>query len=79
MANGLGPGSTEDTVRRRAVEGQALPYARAYVVQFTAETDARLEHVAGRIEPLQTGRQSHFTSVAQLLACFVPLLAEESE
>ena len=32
----------------------ALPYAKAFVVQFSAETDARRGAVTGRIEHLQT-------------------------
>jgi len=57
-------------------EGPALPYARAFVVQFTAQTDARMEHVSGRIEHLQTGRQSRFTSMDDLVRRIVALLGD---
>jgi hypothetical protein len=53
----------------------ALPYAKAFVVQFGAETDARLGKVSGRIEHLQTGRRSRFTSVEDMLACIMSMLA----
>jgi hypothetical protein len=46
----------------------ALPYAKAFVVQFAAETDADLNHAAGRIEHLQTGQRSRFASLDEMLA-----------
>jgi len=55
----------------------SLPYAKAFVVQFSAETDARLERAAGRVEHLQTGRRTRFASVYDLLACIVALLADD--
>jgi hypothetical protein len=45
----------------------ALPYAKAFVVQFSAETDPRLGTATGRIEHMQTGRRSRFASVDELL------------
>src|SRR5262249_8450773 len=53
----------------------ALPFAKAFVVQFGAETDTRLGKVTGRIEHLQTGRRSRFASVDDLLACIMTMLA----
>jgi len=53
----------------------ALPFAKAFVVQFGAETDARLGKVTGRIEHLQTGRRSRFASADDLLACIMAMLA----
>jgi hypothetical protein len=44
----------------RAENRQLLPFSNAFVVQFGAETDARLGTVAERIEHLQTGRRSRF-------------------
>jgi hypothetical protein len=52
-----------------------LPYARAFLVQFGAETDAGLGKVAGRIEHMQTGRRSRFTSTDELLAWIMAMLA----
>jgi hypothetical protein len=51
-----------------AVRPSALPYAKAFVVQFGAETDRNLGNATGRLEHLQTGRRSRFTSVDELLA-----------
>jgi hypothetical protein len=53
----------------------ALPYAKAFVVQFSAETDARRGAVTGRIEHLQTGRRSRFGSTDELLAWIMAMLA----
>ena len=67
-------GRAEEARRPRITEGPALPYAKAFVVQFTAQTDARLEHASGRIEHLQTGRQSRFSSAEDLVKRIVALL-----
>jgi hypothetical protein len=48
-----------DTIRRPS-EGPSLPYAKAFVVQFTAGTDAGLEHASGRVEHLESGRRERF-------------------
>jgi hypothetical protein len=53
----------------------ALPYAKAFVVQFSAETDPRLGTATGRIEHLQTGRRLRFASVDELLAGIMGMLA----
>ena len=71
------PSRAEDAVPRRADDKPTLPYAKAFVVQFTAETDARLEHVTGRVEHLQTGRRVRFTSMDDLRAGFVAMLAAD--
>jgi len=62
----------------RSEKGPALPYVKAFVVQFTADTDARLEHVRGRVEHLQTGRRAEFRSTDELLARIAGLLRSES-
>jgi hypothetical protein len=59
------------------VDGPALPYAKAFVVQFAAETDAQLEHAAGRIEHLLTGRRLRFASILDLLGRIAALLADD--
>jgi hypothetical protein len=60
----------------RADDQVTLPYAKAFVVHFAAETNARLEHVIGRVEHLQTGCRSRFASIEGLLACIRTALAE---
>ena len=69
----------EDVARGRAGSGTALPYAKAFVVQFAAGTDAGLEHASGRVEHLQSGRQARFTSVTDLVACIAVLLRDAPE
>ena len=61
---------------RGADDKPTLPYAKAFVVQFTEETDSRLGHVTGRLEHLQTGRRLRFTSLEDLLAGFVKMLVD---
>jgi hypothetical protein len=65
--------SMEDPVSR-----SPLPYSKAFVVQFAAETDPRLATVSGRIEHLQTGRRSRFASADELLAGIMTMLADAS-
>lgn len=73
VANGSGSQSGDDAAQR----GVPLPYARAFVVQFTSETDARLEHAEGRVEHMLSGRRVRFASAVDLLACIARLLADE--
>ena len=68
----------EDPAGRGYADQPSLPYAKAFVVQFSAETGARLEHAAGRVEHLQTGRRTRFASVYDLLACIVALLDDDN-
>ena len=56
-----------------------LPYARAFVVQFTADTDAGLEYAVGRIEHLETGRRERFESADDLLLWISALLARDRD
>ena len=72
-ANGSGSQGGDDAGQR----GVRLPCARAFVVQFTSETDARLEHAEGRVEHMQSGRRVRFASAVDLLACIVRLLADD--
>jgi hypothetical protein len=53
----------------------ALPYAKAFVVQFSADADPRLGTTTGRVEHLQTGRRSRFASADELLAWITAMLA----
>jgi hypothetical protein len=54
-----------------------LPYARAFVVQFTADSDVSLERVEGRVEHMQSGRRARFASTEELLASLAHFLADE--
>ena len=54
--------------------GTTLPYDRAFVVQFTVETDEGLERATGRVEHLQTGRRAPFGSVDELLTRIASML-----
>jgi len=60
---------------RRADAAPTLPYAKAFVVQFTAETGTGLEPASGRVEHLLTGQRFRFASIADLVACIRALLA----
>jgi hypothetical protein len=71
-----GSDTPRESVRQRSeADGPRLPYARAFVVQFTADTDAGLEYAAGRIEHLETGRRERFESADDLLLWISALLA----
>ena len=78
VMSGSGSESVDDAARRDVADRPGLPYANAFAVQFTAETDARLEHAWGRVEHLQSGRRARFASTADLLACMASLLADDS-
>ena len=78
VANGSGSESADGAARRDVADRPGLPYSNAFVVQFTAETDARLEQAGGRVEHLQSGRRARFASTVDLLACMVSLLTDES-
>jgi len=54
-----------------------LPYARAFVVQFTSNTEVTLERAEGRVEHMQSGRRVRFASTEELLASFAHFLADE--
>ena len=77
MAHDAAQGGVERPVSGRADTPSALPYAKAFVVQFSAETDGRRGTVTGRIEHLQTGRRSRFVSTDELLAWIMAMLAGE--
>ena len=70
-----GSDDLRDVARRASAgEGPTLPYAKAFVVQFTAGTDAGLEHAAGRVEHLQSGRRERFDSADDLLLWIAAML-----
>ena len=67
-AAGVGAGAQDVT--------PTLPYGRAFIVQFTSETETSRGRVAGRVEHLKTGGRSWFTSIGGLLASMTELLGE---
>ena len=82
MATAMGrPKTKDDGFRGGTDTGQrgTLPYDRAFVVQFTAETSTRLKRAAGRVEHLQTGRRSRFASIDEFLACVAALLDDHTK
>ena len=72
-------GPQEKVRQRSPADGPSLPYARAFVVQFTADTDVGLEYAAGRIEHLQTGRRKRFESADDLLRWMSALLPRDPD
>ena len=76
MTNDRGSEGAESAARRDAPGRPGLPYAKAFVVHFTAESDVRMERAAGRVEHLQSGRRARFASTAELLACIAALLSD---
>jgi hypothetical protein len=75
MAHDAAREEGDSPVPHRTDSPSALPYAKAFIVQFGEETDARLGNVTGRIEHLQTGRRSRFASIDELLASVMAMLA----
>jgi hypothetical protein len=75
MAHDAAHQGAESPTPEQAHSPPALPYAKAFVVQFSAETDPRLGTTSGRVEHLQTGRRSRFASADELLAWIMAMLA----
>lgn len=75
-ARSSGPSRGADISQKRSAAASALPYGKAFVVQFSSETDRTLEHATGRIEHLESGRRVSFSSAAELLACIVVMLGD---
>jgi hypothetical protein len=53
-----------------------LPAWKAFVVQFSSETEPRSGAFSGRVEHLSSGRRVHFHSSAELVAILRRLLYE---
>ena len=51
-----------------------LPARRAFVVQFSAQTQVDLGQFAGRIEHVVSGHARRFETLDELLACLVQML-----
>ena len=56
-----------------------LPAWKAFVVQFSRDTERTGGACTGRIEHLSSGRRQAFSNAAELLAAFDRLLAEIGE
>ena len=76
-ASGSGSEGAGGAALRGAADRPGLPYANAFVVQLSAETDRQLAHATGRVEHLQSGRRVRFGSTAELLAGIVALLVDD--
>jgi len=70
-------GGSDATTGGPSHDKPLLPYGKAFVVHFSAETDVRLERAVGRVEHLETGRRATFASVVELLERIVVMLGEE--
>ena len=77
VASGSGSEGAGGAALRGGADRPGLPYANAFVVQFSAETDRQLAHATGRVEHLQIGRRMRFGSTAELLAGIVALLVDD--
>lgn len=53
-----------------------LPPHGAFVLQFEADTDLAGGAVGGRVEHVQSGRATHFTSLDELLRFLAAVLAQ---
>jgi len=58
---------------------QVLPVWRAFVVQFSRETNARTRTFGGRVTHMSSGRRAHFASSRELLAVLGKLLCQLGE
>jgi hypothetical protein len=77
-SKGSGAKRPDEEGQRRVDTAPTLPYAKAFVVQFTAETGSRLEPATGRVEHLLTGQRFRFASIADLVAGIRTLLASST-
>lgn len=55
-------------------DAPSLPAGRAFVVQFSTETDLEQGRLTGRVEHVVSGQASHFQSLDELLAFIGHLL-----
>ena len=77
MADSFGSQVRDNAPMRGSAGGVELPYARAFVVQFTSATHVLLEHAAGQVEDMQSARRVRFASAADLLSCIARLLTDD--
>lgn len=67
---------TEATEKTRHKEGPELPAWKAFVVQFSRDTNPATDSFSGRVEHLSSGRRARFASKPELLAGLEKLLEE---
>ena len=60
-------------------ELQTLPVWKAFVVQFSSETNPRTRTFSGRVEHMSSGRRARFASSRELVAVLGKLLRELGE
>ena len=60
-------------------ETQTLPVWKAFVVQFSLETNPRAGRFSGRVEHMSSGRRAHFASTRELLAVLEEMLGKLEE
>jgi len=56
-----------------------LPVWKAFVLQFSRETNPRAGTFSGRVEHMSSGRRAHFASTRELLAVLEELLGKLGE
>ena len=56
-----------------------LPVWKAFVVQFSLETDPHAGAFSGRVEHMSSGRRASFASTRELIAVLAKLLRELGE
>ena len=66
----------EHDERDSAGIGTSLPAARAFVVQFSADTRASVKRFAGRVEHIESGHCRRFATLEELVAFVTPYLGE---
>jgi hypothetical protein len=57
-----------------AETARPLPTQRAFVVQFSAQTNVALGQFAGRVEHVVSGHARHFQTLEELVGCLVQML-----
>ena len=74
------PSKTRASIQRKGAAGSSqqptLPAWKAFVVQFSNETEPTAGTYSGRVEHLSSGRRVHFRSSAELVAILGRLLEE---
>jgi hypothetical protein len=77
MPRGKDPARTAPSRSEESSEPPALPAWKAFVVQFSRESEGRKGAVfAGRVEHLSSGRRARFNSPDELLRTLQTLLEE---
>jgi hypothetical protein len=57
-----------------AETARPLPAHRAFVVQFSAQTNVELGRFAGRVEHVVSGHARRFQTLEELVGCLVQML-----